>query len=65
MAWSLSLYYLFGQHAVLGWSNRALPGVPPLTIVGYSLADPRVLGVLILGRAAGVDVADEQPARFA
>lgn len=46
MAWSLSLYYLFGNMQFLG-GQTGITGVPPLTIVGYSLADPRVLGVLI------------------
>lgn len=46
IAWSLSLYYLFGNMEFLG-GQTGITGVPPLTIVGYSLADPRVLGVLI------------------
>ena len=46
IAWSLSLYYLFGNMQFLG-GQTGITGVPPLTIVGYSLADPRVLGVLI------------------
>ena len=48
MAWSLSLYYLFGNMQFLG-GQTGITGVPPLTIAGYSLADPRVLGVLIWG----------------
>lgn len=46
IAWSLSLYYLFGNMQFLG-GQTGITSVPPLTIVGYSLADPRVLGVLI------------------
>ncbi len=46
IAWSLSLYYLFGNMEFLG-GQTGITGVPPLTIAGYSLADPRVLGVLI------------------
>lgn len=46
IAWSLSLYYLFGNMEFLG-GQTGITGVPPLTILGYSLADPRVLGVLI------------------
>ena len=46
IAWSLSLYYLFGNMQFLG-GQTGITGVPPLTIAGYSLADPRVLGVLI------------------
>ena len=48
IAWSLSLYYLFGNMQFLG-GQTGITGVPPLTIAGYSLADPRVLGVLIWG----------------
>ncbi|MFC4622117.1 ATP-binding cassette domain-containing protein [Comamonas nitrativorans] len=46
IAWSLSLYYLFGNMQFLG-GQTGISGVPPLTIAGYSLADPRLLGVLI------------------
>ena len=48
IAWSLSLYYLFGNMQFLG-GQTGITGVPPVTIAGYSLADPRVLGVLIWG----------------
>ena len=46
IAWSLSLYYLFGNMEFLG-GQTGITGIPPLTIAGYSLADPRLLGVVI------------------
>ena len=46
IAWSLSLYYLFGNMEFLG-GQTGITGVPPLMLLGFSLADPRFLGVLI------------------
>ena len=46
IAWGLSLYYLFGNMAFLG-GQTGISGLPPLTLVGWSLASPRALGVLI------------------
>ena len=46
IAWSLSLYYLFGNMDFLG-GQTGITGIPPLIFFGYSLASPRALGVLI------------------
>ncbi|WP_058615838.1 ABC transporter permease subunit [Tepidimonas taiwanensis] len=46
IAWGLSLYFLFGNLAFLG-GHTGLTGIPPLSVGGWSLADPRALGVVI------------------
>lgn len=46
IAWGLSLYFLFGNLAFLG-GHTGLTGIPPLTVMGWSLADPRALGIVI------------------
>ena len=46
IAWGLSLYYLFGNMQFLG-GQTGISGVPALVVLGYSLASPRALGVLI------------------
>lgn len=46
IAWGLSLYYLFGNMDFLG-GQTGITGVPPLAVAGFSLATPRVLGVVI------------------
>ena len=46
IAWSLSLYYLFGNMAFLG-GQTGMTGIPALEIAGVSFASPRVMGVLI------------------
>ena len=46
IAWGLSLYYIFGNLEVLG-GFTGITGVPPLTLFGFEMASPRVLGVLI------------------
>ncbi len=46
IAWGLSLYYLFGNLDFLG-GQTGMPGLPALTIGGWSLAQPRALGPLI------------------
>jgi branched-chain amino acid transport system permease protein len=46
IAWGLSLYYLFGNIEVLG-GHTGISGVPPLSIAGLSLAEPRLLGLAI------------------
>jgi branched-chain amino acid transport system permease protein len=48
IAWGLSLYFLFGNVQGLG-GHTGLGGIPPITLFGLSLADPRPLGVLIWG----------------
>ncbi|MBS0318356.1 MAG: branched-chain amino acid ABC transporter ATP-binding protein/permease, partial [Proteobacteria bacterium] len=46
LAWGLSLYYVFGNLESLG-GFTGIAGVPPLSIGGFALGSPRVLGVLI------------------
>ena len=46
LAWGLSLYYIFGNLDGLG-GFTGITGVPPLSIGGFELSSPRVLGVLI------------------
>ena len=46
IAWGLSLYFLFGNMALLG-GHTGISGVPPLVVAGFSLSSPRSLGLLI------------------
>jgi branched-chain amino acid transport system permease protein len=46
IAWGLSLYFLFGNLEGLG-GHTGLGGIPPITLFGLSLAEPRPLGTLI------------------
>ena len=46
IAWGLSLYYLFGNMDFLG-GQTGITGVPPLVVLGVSLASPRALGVVV------------------
>ena len=46
IAWSLSLYYLFGTLEFLG-KYDGISGIPSLSFFGMSLADPRVMYSLI------------------
>lgn len=46
IAWSLSLYYLFGTLEFLGKYN-GISGIPPLTLFGFDLSNPRVMYGLI------------------
>jgi len=46
MAWGLSLYFLFGNLEFLG-GYTGISGIPPLTVAGVSLAEPRLLGLVI------------------
>jgi len=46
IAWGLSLYFLFGNLGFLG-GHTGLTGIPPLELFGWSLADPRALGVVV------------------
>ena len=40
IAWGLALYYVFGNLEILG-RHDGLSGIPPLTIAGHALTDPR------------------------
>ncbi|MDD2610402.1 MAG: branched-chain amino acid ABC transporter ATP-binding protein/permease [Giesbergeria sp.] len=46
IAWSLSLYYLFGTLEFLG-KYDGISGIPPLTLFGFDLSNPRVMYGLI------------------
>lgn len=46
IAWGLSLYYIFGNLEALG-GFTGLANLPALTVAGFSLASPRVLGPVI------------------
>ena len=46
IAWSLSLYYLFGTLEFLG-KYDGISGIPPLTVLGVDLSSPRVMYGLI------------------
>ncbi len=40
IAWGISIYYLFGQIEMLG-RHDGLSGIPPLSVFGHSLMDPK------------------------
>ncbi len=46
IAWGLSLYYLFGNLDILG-RHDGISGIPPLSIGGVALVDPRAVHYLI------------------
>lgn len=46
IAWSLSLYYLFGTLEFLG-KYDGISGIPPLSVLGIDLSSPRVMYGLI------------------
>lgn len=46
IAWGLSLYYLFGNLQFLG-GQTGITGLPALSVFGFSLASPRMLGPVI------------------
>ncbi|RYZ13145.1 MAG: branched-chain amino acid ABC transporter ATP-binding protein/permease [Comamonadaceae bacterium] len=46
IAWGLSLYYLFGNLDFLG-GQTGIGGLPAITVGGFSLASPRLLGPVI------------------
>ena len=46
IAWGLGIYFLFGNLEFLG-GHTGTGGLPPITVGGMSLADSRVMGVVI------------------
>ena len=46
IAWGLALYYLFGKIDLLG-RHDGLSGIPPLSLFGWSLIDPRAVYYVI------------------
>ncbi len=55
IAWGLALYYLFGTLDILG-RHDGLSGIPPLSILGHELIDPRDVHWLIWGAVIGAGV---------
>lgn len=67
LAWSLSLYYLFGNQAFLG-GHDGITGIPALSALGVDFSDPRMMFLLIwlwVGAAAwGLsNLLDSRPGR--
>ena len=46
IAWGLAIYFLFGNMQWLG-GQTGITDIPPIVLFGWSLASPRVLGILI------------------
>ena len=46
LAWGIGLFYLFGNIKGLGGYN-GIPSIPPVSIFGYALTDPRSFYVLV------------------
>jgi len=46
IAWGLSLYYLFGNLEFLG-GHTGIGGLPPLAVAGFTLNEPREIGLAI------------------
>lgn len=55
LAWGLSLYYLFGSLDVLG-RHDGISGIPPLSIAGHELIDPRAVHYLIWAAVIGAAI---------
>jgi branched-chain amino acid transport system permease protein len=48
IAWGISLYYLFGNLEILG-RHDGISRIPPFSIAGYDLVDPRAAHLVIWG----------------
>jgi len=55
LAWGISLYYLFGTLDILG-RHDGISGIPPFSIAGYDLIDPRTVHYLIWGLFIGAAI---------
>lgn len=67
LAWGISLYYLFGTLDILG-RHDGIGGIPPFSIAGYDLIDPRPVHYLIWGLVIGAvlltrNLLDSRPGR--
>jgi branched-chain amino acid transport system permease protein len=52
IAWGMSLYYLFGNLEILG-KHDGISRIPPFSIAGHALIDPRSVHLLIWGLVIG------------
>ncbi|MFG1351382.1 ATP-binding cassette domain-containing protein [Xanthobacter autotrophicus] len=55
LAWGISLYYLFGTLDILG-RHDGISGIPPFSIAGHDLTDPRTVHYLIWGLVIGAAI---------
>ena len=67
LAWSVSLYYVFANLDFFG-RNDGIPGIPPLSVAGFRLIDPRdyfivVAIAVILAVAATRNLLDSRAGR--
>ncbi len=55
IAWGIALYYAFGKLELLG-RHDGISGIPPLSLFGWSLVDPRAAYYVIWGAVLGAAV---------
>jgi branched-chain amino acid transport system permease protein len=55
IAWGIALYYAFGKLEILG-RHDGISGIPPLSLFGWSLVDPRAAYYVIWGAVLGAAV---------
>lgn len=55
LAWGISLYYLFGTLDILD-RHDGISGIPPFSIAGHDLTDPRTVHYLIWGLVIGAAI---------
>ena len=62
IAWSVSLYYTFGNLDLFN-RNDGISGIPPLSVFATKLVDARMYFTVVLGRCAARGARDREPAR--
>jgi branched-chain amino acid transport system permease protein len=55
IAWGIALYYAFGKLEILG-RHDGISGIPPLSLFGWSLVDPRAAYYVIWGAVIGAAI---------
>lgn len=55
IAWGIALYYAFGKLEILG-RHDGISGIPPLSLFGISLVDPRAAYYVIWGAVLGAAI---------
>jgi branched-chain amino acid transport system permease protein len=55
IAWGIAIYYAFGKLEVLG-RHDGISGIPPLSLFGWSLVDPRAAYYVIWGAVIGAAI---------
>ncbi|MBL8570752.1 MAG: branched-chain amino acid ABC transporter ATP-binding protein/permease [Phreatobacter sp.] len=55
IAWGIALYYAFGKLEILG-RHDGISGIPPLSLFGWSLVDPRAAYYVIWGAVLGAAI---------